>query len=168
MADPEFVALQKQHSALLSQLSSFRQQLDIAQQAVKLTQSKQDIELQNLITKWKSTSRDAAEEVFRNARDKINRMGGVGAWRERTNKKPEGWDDGEEIDLAGLTDEQKEEVEFRKQEMAEEAEKYGLNRPDRSPESEDDVCFILTLESRVSANIWTDVYHGDDAEIHEH
>ena len=43
-------------------------------------------------------SRAAAEEVFAGVRDKVNRMGGVGAWRERERGKREwrGWGDEEE------------------------------------------------------------------------
>lgn len=37
--------------------------------------------------KWRQAARAAAEEVFAGARDKVNRMGGVGAWRERENEK---------------------------------------------------------------------------------
>lgn len=136
---PELVALQRQHSRLLSQLSKLKQQLDTAQQALRLGQSGQDIELRILVDRWKSTSREAAEEVFREAKDKVNRMGGVGVWRERTTRRPYGWEEDGEPDLEGLTEEQKEEIQFRKQEMAEEAEKYGLNKPEEPPGKDDDV-----------------------------
>ena len=39
--------------------------------------------MNRLVEKWRDTSRAAAEEVFAGTRDRINRMGGVGAWNER-------------------------------------------------------------------------------------
>jgi len=47
-----------------------------------------------LITKWKGASREAAEEVFGDVRDRVNRMGGVGAWRAEGMRREEwrgGW-----------------------------------------------------------------------------
>ena len=125
LRDPDVITLQKQHSALLLQLSQLKRQLDTAEQAVKLSKSNQDEALQALVTKWKYTSREAAEEVFRGAKEKINRMGGVGAWRERSNRKPQGWDDEEEVNQEELTEEQKEAFEVMREEAAEEARIYG-------------------------------------------
>jgi Swi5-dependent recombination DNA repair protein 1 len=36
-----------------------------------------------LIEKWRTASRSVAEELFATTRDKVNRMGGVGAWKAR-------------------------------------------------------------------------------------
>ena len=54
------------------------------------------MELEALIVKWRLASRAAAEDVFAGARDKVNKMGGVGAMRDRERQKKEvawGWDD---------------------------------------------------------------------------
>lgn len=42
-----------------------------------------------LIAKWKGASREAAEEVFGDVRDRVNRMGGVGAWRAEGRRREE-------------------------------------------------------------------------------
>lgn len=76
-------ALRKQESALLSRLVSLHRELDTVSQALKIEQKGQDDELAELITKWKGVSREAAEELFVGARDKVNGMGGVGAWKEK-------------------------------------------------------------------------------------
>jgi hypothetical protein len=60
-----------------------RQNIDTLNQALRLATSNKDTELDALATKWRSAARQAAEEVFAGARDKVNRMGGVGAWRQR-------------------------------------------------------------------------------------
>lgn len=40
-----------------------------------------------LTAKWRAASRAAAEEVYRGARDRVNRMGGVAAVRERERER---------------------------------------------------------------------------------
>src|ERR1700733_4840087 len=81
--DSEYLSPQKQHSALVLQLSKLRQALDTAQQALKIQSSNTDVELELVIGKWQRISREAAEELFVDAKDRVNRMGGVGVWRER-------------------------------------------------------------------------------------
>lgn len=49
-----------------------------------------------LVQKWKIVSRAAAEDVFAGARDRVNKMGGVGAMKEREKERREktwGWDE---------------------------------------------------------------------------
>lgn len=93
---PELLSLQKQHTRLLNQLSASRSHLETSNQALKIESSNRDIELEALIFKWRAASRAAAEEVFAGARDKVNKMGGMGAMRDRerqSKQKPWGWDD---------------------------------------------------------------------------
>ena len=139
--DPTVVALRKRHSALLMQLSKYKQQLDTVEQALQVLKHNKDEELQTLVAKWKNTSREVAEEVFKEAKEKINRMGGVGAWRERSTSRPSGWEEQEQFEQQDLTDEQKEEIDFMKQEMAEETRKYGLQEKEEQI-NDDDVISI--------------------------
>ena len=93
---PEFLSLQKQHTRLLNQLSAARSHLETSNQALKIESSNRDVELEALIFKWRAASRAAAEEVFAGARDKVNKMGGVGAMRDRerqSKQKAWGWDE---------------------------------------------------------------------------
>lgn len=96
--DPELVALQKEQISLQSRLAILRSQLDTAQQALRIESSPRDEELQTLTEKWKKVSQDVAEELFVSAKDRIERMGGVDAWREkeRMRKVQMSWDDDEE------------------------------------------------------------------------
>lgn len=138
--DPEYLSLQKQHSRLLRELTKARQSLDTAQQALKIRASKQDSELEELIAKWKRVSREAAEEIFRDAKDRVNRMGGVAIWRERTRQKPKGWGaEDDSYDLDELTEEQREQMEIHKEEIQAEREKYGLGMPEEVAEKDDQV-----------------------------
>lgn len=57
--------------------------LETSTQALKIESSSRTLELEALIQKWKIASRAAAEEVFAKARDRVNKMGGVGVMRER-------------------------------------------------------------------------------------
>ncbi|SLM33613.1 hypothetical protein LPUS_02138 [Lasallia pustulata] len=96
LRDPHLNSLQKQHSALVSTLSTLRAELDTYIQALKIETSGKDAELEALIAKWKSASRAAAEEIFGGVKDRVNRMGGVGAWRERereAKKRFSAWDE---------------------------------------------------------------------------
>ncbi|KAI9369744.1 hypothetical protein BJX61DRAFT_536179 [Aspergillus egyptiacus] len=82
-SDPVILDLQKQQRALQSCLATLRSELDTVQQAFRIESSDRDEELEALIVKWKKVSQDAAEEVFAGAQERISRMGGVKAWRER-------------------------------------------------------------------------------------
>ncbi|KAL9129975.1 MAG: hypothetical protein Q9217_001733 [Psora testacea] len=83
------LTLQKRHTHLLAHLSNLRTKLETSQQALKIESSTRDTELQFLIEKWRSASQAAAEEVFRGVRDRVNRMGGVGALREKERERRE-------------------------------------------------------------------------------
>lgn len=148
--DPQFFALQKQHSALLLQLSKLRQTLETAQQAVQIESSSTDAELETLITKWRLASREAAEEVFRGAKDRVNRMGGVGAWREQSRKKPQGWDEDPQLDLEDLSEEQREQLEIQKEDWEADRRKYAPEKAEEVAERDDDVSTAETSGSEHS------------------
>lgn len=60
-----------------------RNEIQILKQAHGLATSTQDDDLVVLIDRWRTASRAAAEELFATTRDRVNRMGGVGAWQAR-------------------------------------------------------------------------------------
>ncbi len=137
--DPQETALQKQHTALLLQLTQLRRSLDTAQQALKLTSSPRETELESLIAKWKLASREAAEEVFQGAEDRVNQMGGVGAWRERSRENKAGWGDDEQAASNGrLSGEQREEREIQREELETERKKYGMEGTEEEVVERDD------------------------------
>lgn len=143
-SDPQFLTLQKQHSSLLLQLTALRGSLTTAQQAVKIaasssSSSSSNHDLESLILKWKLASREAAEEVFNGAKDRVNGMGGVGAWRERSRENAKsGWNREEEEQQRGgeqLNEEQRGKWKDQREELEEERRKY---EPERAEEEQAD------------------------------
>ncbi|KAF2493600.1 hypothetical protein BU16DRAFT_528867 [Lophium mytilinum] len=66
-----------------TQLIALRAEIQTLTQATALATSSTDADLEVLVDRWRTASRAAAEELFANTRDRVNRMGGVGAWRDR-------------------------------------------------------------------------------------
>ncbi|KAI5284893.1 hypothetical protein KEM54_000978 [Ascosphaera aggregata] len=85
--NPRLVTLQRQHSNILRSLSSARNTLNLLQQATRIEKQKQDEQLKDLTNHWRQVAQRAAEEVFTGAKERIDRMGGVKAWREMSTGK---------------------------------------------------------------------------------
>ena len=92
LGDPELLHLQKQERALQSRLAALREELNIAKQALRIESSNKDAELESLIKKWRLASQEAAEEVFAGAQERVARMGGLAAWKERSKRDAFQWD----------------------------------------------------------------------------
>ncbi|KAH6643067.1 hypothetical protein C7974DRAFT_328920 [Boeremia exigua] len=75
--------------SLTRELMQLRNEIQILSQAHALAVSAKDENLQILIDRWRAASRAAAEELFGSTRDRVNRMGGVGAWKEREREAKE-------------------------------------------------------------------------------
>lgn len=92
--------LQKQHNALSTRLTHLRQSLDTAQQALQVQSSNQCGELQSLVQKWRAIAQAVADELFNDAKERIDTMGGLEAWRRRTKEDARLWnnDDDDEED----------------------------------------------------------------------
>lgn len=65
------------------EIMQLRNEIQMLTQAQTLATSTKDDDLVALIEKWRMASRAAAEELFGVTRDRVNRMGGIGAWQER-------------------------------------------------------------------------------------
>ncbi|KAI5292602.1 hypothetical protein KEM52_006226 [Ascosphaera acerosa] len=91
--NPQLITLQRQHSALLRSLAATRATLDQLQQALRIEKQGQDEQLRRLIVRWRGVAQRAAEEVFEGAKERVEKMGGVKAWREMSNggKGSVGW-----------------------------------------------------------------------------
>lgn len=92
LADPELLRLQKQERALQSRLSALHEELSVAKQALRIETSNKDAELEGLITKWRHASQEAADEVFAGAQERVTKMGGLTAWKERSKRDAFQWD----------------------------------------------------------------------------
>lgn len=91
---PFVLALQKQHSAAQSRLACLKGELDMLEQALRIERRRGgvggDNELEALTGRWRAVAREAAEEAFGGARERVERMGGVAAWKEKGKKGGKG------------------------------------------------------------------------------
>jgi Swi5-dependent recombination DNA repair protein 1 len=125
-----------------SSLAKTRQDIDMLNQALRLATSDKDSELDTLAIKWRMAARQAAEEVFAGARDKVNRMGGVGAWRERQAEQAK-FNEWKEPEPKEVYDENGELVEVEKEERYDDEWEYDAERRKEEKRDEgmdDDVC----------------------------
>lgn len=91
LADPELLDLQKQQRILQSRLAKLRTELDDTRQALRIESTSKDAELEALIVKWRLVSQEAADEVFAGAQERVTKMGGLVAWRERSKQDAARW-----------------------------------------------------------------------------
>ncbi|RMZ67425.1 FAD dependent oxidoreductase [Pyrenophora seminiperda CCB06] len=75
--------------SLTREMMQLRNEIQMLTQAQTLATSTKDDDLVVLVDKWRTASRAAAEELFGSTRDRVNRMGGVGAWKEREKESKE-------------------------------------------------------------------------------
>ncbi|KAJ5676784.1 uncharacterized protein N7477_002417 [Penicillium maclennaniae] len=90
--DSELLGLQKKYRTLFAQRTTQEKALETARQALRIESSGTDIDLEMSIDKWRLVSQEAAEEVFTGARERVARMGGVKAWRQRCKQDAPRWD----------------------------------------------------------------------------
>lgn len=76
-------------SSLTREIADVRNDIQILSQAHALATSSKDNDLIVLVERWRTASRAAAEELFATTRDRVNRMGGVGAWKDREKEQKE-------------------------------------------------------------------------------
>ncbi|KAI9883465.1 MAG: hypothetical protein M1823_004777 [Watsoniomyces obsoletus] len=88
-SDPEITALLKEQRLIEQEITKMKNDVEMLRQAKKIEETRSDDELENLIRKWKIASRAAAEEVFADVRETVNRMGGPKAWKDMQLKRNE-------------------------------------------------------------------------------
>ncbi|EGC44279.1 DNA repair protein Dds20/Mei5 [Histoplasma capsulatum var. duboisii H88] len=168
-ASPELVTLQKQHSALTTRLAKLRRELDLATQALKLEESGQDAELEILIAKWKRVSREAAEELFVGAEERVKRMGGVTGWRENMRKAQErraGWDYDDQNVGSDVEEAERGRAEIEGEIEVQEGTSASRNgNRGRNGESDEDESFTMDMMLK-SLNIELDII-GFDADTQQ-
>lgn len=150
-----------------------RSELQILTQAHALATSTKDEDLQVLIDRWRTASRAAAEELFGSTRDRVNRMGGVGAWKAREKEAKERtmrWDieerqaEREKMEEAREEGRLEDEVYDRYAEMAEEQEGRDDDQGDTSRAADDDVSRQRVHNNEVYNMLTVAVVHdGHDA-----
>ena len=123
---PEHKDLQKQYSSLSLQLTRLRRSLDSARQALQIESSNQDAELRNLTQKWKAVAQEAAEELFADAKERVDRMGGVKAWQQRCQEDARFWNDDEAKDDSERDDRDVGQVDLKSSEATAELDMNSL------------------------------------------
>jgi len=91
LKNPAIAEEEAKQRALSRAIASCRQDIDTLRQATSIIQKDSDDTLEELVIKWRAAARQAAEEVFASSRDRVNRMGGVGAWKERETERMGFW-----------------------------------------------------------------------------
>ncbi|KAK7550983.1 hypothetical protein IWX49DRAFT_497919 [Phyllosticta citricarpa] len=148
------------------QIANIKSEVDTFEQALAISTSTKDQELEEVIQKWREASRAAAEEVFGTVRDRVNKMGGVGAWREKEQRQRE-WKQ-EERDAKRIAKEQRAEAraeatrerEWRKEEMEREKEELEAQQPKATDEGANDDSFTMDMMLK-TLNIDLDIIGWD-------
>ncbi|KAF2177664.1 hypothetical protein K469DRAFT_602431 [Zopfia rhizophila CBS 207.26] len=125
----------KPSPSLTREIISLRSDIQTLTQAYALATSNKDADLHVLVDRWRIASQAAAEELFAGTRDRVNRMGGVYAWREREKEQNEWrrkWDREEmEAEREGRGEEGREyDRDMEVEEEREEEEKGGSKNDD--------------------------------------
>ncbi len=136
-------ALRTEYSALARKLTSLRQSLDTAEQALQIETTDKSSDINSLIVKWRSVVQDTAEELFEDAKQRVEKEGGVQSWLKQQEKEPPDlWFEERRFKL---TDAQRRMLDVQQKEDRAEAEKYGLNEKQDEEEEAEIVSSALHL-----------------------
>lgn len=139
--------LSKTEIELDREVLKWRRLLDVAKQAKKYEGNDNDEELKQLTTSWRNAAQQAASELFAQASERVEQMGGMEEFvrRQKENKNGGGFQknsfDEYEIDYNSLTTEEKERFDALKEEYEDEVKKSK-----KEDEEEDDVSTEFTLK----------------------
>lgn len=87
--DPAELQAERAITAVELQIRSVKNDIDTLNQASRISSSTTDSDLELLSQKWKAASQTAADELFGTVKERVNRMGGVEAWKESERMKYE-------------------------------------------------------------------------------
>ena len=123
-----------------------RNDLNVLSQALKLATTTNDDDLIALIERWRGASRAAAEELFATTRDRVNRMGGVGAWKEREREQTKWKLDAqrEELDVERLRMQEAMYEARKRGELSEEAYEHYANMDTETQKEEVEETYLAT------------------------
>lgn len=124
--------LQQQYRSISRQVTQMRQSLDTVQQAVNILQTDQKKTIETLIEKWTTVVRDAADELYIEAKERVESDGGLG--RPRRRSYGDAFQEGE----PHMTAEQQEMLQEQQDEDRAQALKYGLIESVEPADHDDD------------------------------
>ncbi|KAK4193302.1 hypothetical protein QBC35DRAFT_481171 [Podospora australis] len=168
-SDDFLARIQRSHREMQDQLKEMQKQLDLIRQAKRIKEASErkrpgeeiDIELKELVGKWKNASKQAAEEVFELIKGRVDNMGGGEAWRDSRRRGRRGYDDGD-----AFGDGKKKRQRDEDEDDEGDAERYGDGEEgDKSEEEEEDEAEGFTMLMMLkSLNIEPEVLGYDPEE----
>lgn len=167
-SDPAEQALQKAITSLELQIKTVRNDIDNLNQAAKYANASTDGDLEELALKWKVASHNAAEEIFGSVKERVNRMGGVEAWRESEKQKFDRANGIGEYAEPEVEDDADCEFDSQGEELPEEEQEYRKKEKRRLKQEALEAADIdkdIEKEPASSSHAWQQVGSDDDVSI---
>lgn len=142
-----------------------RNDLDILNQAAKYANNTADHDLEELSVKWKIASQAAVEEIFGTVKERVNRMGGVQAWRDSEKQKYERSNGMGEYAEPEVEDDADCEFDSQGEELPEDEQEYRKKekrRVRREAEEAADVDEPVVEDSTGPTTVWQQGGEDDD------
>ncbi|KAL1589597.1 hypothetical protein WHR41_01702 [Cladosporium halotolerans] len=165
-SDPAEQAAQKAITSLELQIKSVRNDIDTLNQASKYADSDADSELEALALKWRLACQGAAEELFGSVKERVNRMGGVEAWRESEKQKYERANGIGEFAEPEVEDDADCEFDSQGEELPEEEQEYRKKEKRRIKQEAMDAADVdepVGEEPAGSKQVWQQIGSDDDS-----
>jgi Swi5-dependent recombination DNA repair protein 1 len=166
-ADPAEQAVQKEITSLELQIKAVRNDIDALNQAAKYT-SDTDNDLEELAVKWKLASQNAAEEIFGSVKERVNRMGGVEAWRDSEKQKYERSNGIGEFAEPEVEDDADCEFDSQGEELPEDEQEYRKKEKRRLKHEAMEAADIderVVEDETGPKQVWQQTGNGDDVSI---
>ncbi|GAB7322039.1 hypothetical protein MBLNU13_g03088t1 [Cladosporium sp. NU13] len=163
--DPAEQAVQKEITSLELQIKAVRNDIDALNQAAKYT-SETDNDLEELAVKWKIASQAAAEEIFGSVKERVNRMGGVEAWRDSEKQKYERSNGIGEFAEPEVEDDADCEFDSQGEELPEDEQKYRKREKRRLKQETMEAADIderVVEDETGPKQVWQQTGNGDDS-----
>lgn len=163
-ADPAEQAVQKEITSLELQIKAVRNDIDALNQAAKYT-SECDNDLEELAVKWKLAAQAAAEEIFGSVKERVNRMGGVEAWRDSEKQKYERSNGIGEFAEPEVEDDADCEFDSQGEELPEEEQEYRKREKRRLKQEAMEAADIderVVEDEAGPKHVWQQTGNGDD------
>lgn len=165
--DPAEQAVQKEITSLELQVKAVRNDIDALNQAAKYT-SDTDNDLEELALKWKLASQAAAEEIFGSVKERVNRMGGVEAWRDSEKQKYERSNGIGEFAEPEVEDDADCEFDSQGEELPEDEQEYRKKEKRRLKQEameSADVDERVVEDDTGPKQVWQQTGNGDDVSV---
>ena len=165
--DPAEQAVQKEITSLELQIKVVRNDIDALNQAAKYT-SESDNDLEELAVKWKLAAQAAAEEIFGSVKERVNRMGGVEAWRDSEKQKYERSNGIGEFAEPEVEDDADCEFDSQGEELPEDEQEYRKREKRRLKQEAMEAADIddrVVEDDTGPKQVWQQTVNGDDVSV---